>query len=90
MTRIVRESSTKNAPHKPLVKKLSKKGGRDNRGHIAVRHQGGGHKRRYRVIDFRREKLNIPAKVETIEYDERASVDPRPESSARLLARRPD
>ena len=75
MTRIVRESGTKNAPHKPLVRKLSKKGGRDNRGHIAVRHRGGGHKRRYRVIDFRRDKYDIPAKVEKIEYDPNRSAD---------------
>ena len=75
MTRIVRESGTKNAPHKPLVRKLSKNGGRDNRGHIAVRHRGGGHKRRYRVIDFRRDKYDIPAKVEKIEYDPNRSAD---------------
>ena len=75
MTRIVRESSTTNAPHKPLVRKLSKKGGRDNRGHLAVRHQGGGHKRRYRLIDFRRDKLEVPAKVERIEYDPNRSAD---------------
>jgi large subunit ribosomal protein L2 len=75
MTRIVRESGTTNAPYKPLVKKLAKHGGRDNRGHIAVRHRGGGHKRRYRVIDFRRDKLDIPAKVEKIEYDPNRSAD---------------
>ncbi len=75
MTRIVRESSTKNAPHKPLVRQLTKKGGRDNRGHIAVRHQGGGHKRRYRLIDFRRDKLEVTAKVERIEYDPNRSAD---------------
>ncbi len=75
MTRIVRKSSTTNAPHKPLVRKLSKNGGRDNRGHIAVRHRGGGHKRRYRVIDFRRDKFDIPAKVEKIEYDPNRSAD---------------
>ena len=75
MTRIVRESSTKNAPHKPLVRQLTKKGGRDNRGHIAVRHQGGGHKRRYRLIDFRRDKLEVAAKVERIEYDPNRSAD---------------
>ena len=75
MTRIVRESGTANAPYKPLVKKLSKNGGRDNRGHIAVRHRGGGHKRRYRVIDFRRDKLDVPATVEKIEYDPNRSAD---------------
>ena len=74
-TRAVRVSGTKNAPHKPLVKKLTKSGGRDNRGKIAVRHRGGGHKRRYRVIDFRRDKLNIPARVETVEYDPNRSAE---------------
>jgi large subunit ribosomal protein L2 len=75
MTRIVRESGTTNEPHKPLVRKLSKKGGRDNRGKIAVRHRGGGHKRRYRVIDFRRDKIDIPGKVERVEYDPNRSAD---------------
>jgi large subunit ribosomal protein L2 len=75
MSSTKRVEGSENSPHKPLVKKLSKKGGRDNRGHIAVRHQGGGHKRRYRVIDFKRDKYNIPAKVETIEYDPNRSAN---------------
>jgi large subunit ribosomal protein L2 len=75
MTRVVRESGAKNEPHKPLVRALTKKGGRDNRGNIAVRHRGGGHKRRYRVIDFRREKVGIPAKVERVEYDPNRSAE---------------
>lgn len=74
-TRIVRESGTRNEPHKPLVEKLVKKGGRDNRGHISVRHRGGGHKRRYRVIDFKRDKQGIPARVERVEYDPNRSSD---------------
>jgi large subunit ribosomal protein L2 len=74
-TRMLRESGTTNEPHKPLVTKLHKKGGRDNSGRIAVRHQGGGHKRRYRIIDFRRDKTGIPAKVERIEYDPNRSAD---------------
>ena len=69
MTATVRTESTRNEPHKPLVEKLNKKAGRDNRGKIAVRHRGGGHKRRYRVIDFKRDKIGIPARVERIEYD---------------------
>jgi len=69
MTLVVRVESTSNEPFKPLVEKLVKSGGRDNKGRIAVRHHGGGHKRRYRIIDFRRNKLGIPAKVERIEYD---------------------
>ena len=75
MTSVVHETERKNAPHKPLVRKLSKKGGRDNRGKIAVRHRGGGHKRRYRMIDFKRDKFGIPAKVETIEYDPNRSAN---------------
>ena len=69
MTATVRTESSRNAPHKPLVEKLNKKAGRDNRGKIAVRHRGGGHKRRYRLIDFKRDKIGIPARVERIEYD---------------------
>ncbi|MDH3627135.1 MAG: 50S ribosomal protein L2 [Acidobacteriota bacterium] len=75
MTRMVRDSSGKNEPHKPLLRKLTKKAGRNNKGQISVRHQGGGHKRRYRVIDFRRDKIGIPGKVETVEYDPNRSAD---------------
>ena len=56
-------------PEKSLLEPLHKKGGRNNNGRITTRHQGGGHKRRYRVIDFKRTKDGIPAKVATIEYD---------------------
>ena len=59
----------KGEPHAPLIAPLSKNGGRNNQGRITVRHHGGGHKRRYRVIDFKRNKDGIPAKVERIEYD---------------------
>ncbi len=68
-------SGTANRPHKPLVAPHKRTGGRDGRGQIAVRHRGGGHKRRYRIIDFRREKTEIPAKVERIEYDPNRSAD---------------
>lgn len=60
---------TTDTPEKSLVKKLTRKGGRNNTGTIMVRHQGGGHKRAYRVIDFKRDKLGIPGKIVTIEYD---------------------
>ncbi len=60
---------TRSEPHRPLVRPLKKSGGRNNLGRIAVRHHGGGHKRRYRVIDFRRDKLDVPGVVATIEYD---------------------
>lgn len=60
---------TTKTPEKSLVSKVTRKGGRNNTGMIMVRHQGGGHKRAYRHIDFKREKFGIPAKVMTIEYD---------------------
>ena len=59
---------TTDSPFKPLLAPLTKKGGRNNRGRITVRHRGGGHKRRYRMLDFSRTKYG-EAKVETIEYD---------------------
>ncbi len=59
----------KGAPHAPLVEKKTKSGGRNNKGRITTRHVGGGHKQRYRKIDFKRNKDGIPAKVERIEYD---------------------
>jgi large subunit ribosomal protein L2 len=73
-TAVVSTSGTKNAPYKPLVQKKDRTGGRDNRGILSVRHRGGGHKRRFRIIDFRREKIGIPAKVATIEYDPNRSA----------------
>ena len=60
---------TSTTPEKSLLEPLHKKGGRNNNGRITTRHQGGGHKRRYRVIDFKRNKDGVPAKVATIEYD---------------------
>jgi large subunit ribosomal protein L2 len=61
-------------PHKPLVEPLKKSGGRDNHGELTSWWRGGGHKRSYRVIDFKRDKLDIPAKVTTIEYDPNRSA----------------
>ncbi len=60
---------TKEKPEKSLTRPLTKSGGRNNNGRITCRHRGGGHKRKYRVIDFRRDKIAIPARVESIEYD---------------------
>ncbi len=65
---------TTSKPEKSLLAPLKKKGGRNNRGRITARHRGGGHKRRYRVIDFKRNKLDIEAKVATIEYDPNRSA----------------
>ena len=63
------EEITKTKPEKSLLKPLKKSGGRNNLGRMTSRHIGGGHKRKLRVIDFRREKMDIPAKVAAIEYD---------------------
>ena len=60
---------TKQKPHKKLTKGKNKRAGRNSQGRITTRHQGGGNKRKYRVIDFRYDKRDIPAKVETVEYD---------------------
>ena len=65
---------TRSKPERSLLATLSKKGGRNNRGRITVRHRGGGHKRRYRVIDFRRDKLEVPGKVVSVEYDPNRSA----------------
>lgn len=66
---IVNPDLSKNKPEKSLTKKISKTGGRNSSGSITVRHIGGGHKRKYRIIDFKRNKDDIPAKVASIEYD---------------------
>lgn len=60
---------TTDTPYKPLLESKTKTNGRNNRGVITVRHRGGGHKRFYRIVDFKRNKFNIPGIVETIEYD---------------------
>ena len=69
MTAVVNEGLSPNKPEKSLIRLSSSSGGRNNAGRITVRFRGGGHKRRYRVIDFKREKVGIPAKVASIEYD---------------------
>ena len=68
------EEVTKDRPEKSLTEKLTKKGGRNNNGRITTRHQGGGHKRRYRIVDFKRLKDGVPAKVAAIEYDPNRSA----------------
>jgi large subunit ribosomal protein L2 len=68
------EEVTKTRPEKSLTEPLTKKGGRNNTGRITTRHQGGGNKRRYRVIDFKRTKDGVPAKVAAIEYDPNRSA----------------
>ncbi len=68
------EEITKSEPESSLVVSLKKKGGRNNRGRITCRHRGGGHKRAYRIIDFKRDKTDIPARVASIEYDPNRSA----------------
>jgi large subunit ribosomal protein L2 len=68
------EEVTKSTPEKSLTEPLKKTGGRNSNGRITTRHQGGGHKRRYRVIDFKRTKDGVPAKVAAIEYDPNRSA----------------
>jgi large subunit ribosomal protein L2 len=65
---------TKSEPEKTLLAPKHKQGGRNNNGRITTRHQGGGHKRRYRIIDFKRKKDGVPAKVHSIEYDPNRSA----------------
>ena len=69
VVKVVSPNLHKGAPFAGLVESQSKKAGRNNNGHVTTRHQGGGHKQHYRVIDFKRSKDGIPAKVERLEYD---------------------
>ncbi len=68
------EEITRTTPEKSLVRQLNKRGGRNAYGRITVRHHGGGHARKYRVVDFKRDKLDIPARVDSIEYDPNRSA----------------
>ncbi|MBW1995633.1 MAG: 50S ribosomal protein L2, partial [Deltaproteobacteria bacterium] len=68
------EEITRKSPEKSLLKALTSSGGRNCYGRITCRHRGGGHKRHYRIIDFKRDKVGIPAKVASIEYDPNRSV----------------
>jgi large subunit ribosomal protein L2 len=76
MTTLTFEEITKGRPEKTLTEPMKRTGGRNNKGRITVRFIGGGHKKRYRIVDFRRDKKNVPAKIAAIEYD--------PNRSARL------
>jgi len=73
-TGLTYEELTGDRPHKPLLEFLPKSGGRDNRGRLTMRHRGGGNKTMYRIIDFRRDKIDIPGVVETVEYDPNRSA----------------
>jgi len=74
-TYATKEAITRQTPEKSLLRPLKKKGGRNNLGRVTAWHRGGGHKRRYRVIDFKRNKENVPAKVAGIEYDPNRSAN---------------
>src|SRR5579863_6630568 len=74
VVKVVDKSLHKGEPYAPLVVSKNKTGGRNNSGRITCRHIGGGHKQRYRVIDFKRDKDGIPAKVERLEYDPNRSA----------------
>jgi large subunit ribosomal protein L2 len=65
---------TRSKPERSLLAPLRNKGGRNNRGVVTTRHQGGGHKRRYRIIDFRRDKWDVPGRIESVEYDPNRSA----------------
>lgn len=75
MTALTKEEITTSTPEKSLLAPYKKKGGRNNMGQITTRHHGGGHKRKYRVIDFKRNKDGVPGKVATIEYDPNRSAN---------------
>jgi large subunit ribosomal protein L2 len=73
-TGLTYEELTAREPYKPLLEYLPVSGGRDSRGRLSMRHRGGGHKRMYRALDFKRDKIDIPGIVETIEYDPNRSA----------------
>ena len=75
MTALTKEEITASSPEKSLLAPYKKKGGRNNMGQITTRHHGGGHKRKYRIIDFKRNKDGVPGKVATIEYDPNRSAN---------------
>ncbi len=74
VVKVVSPDLHKGSPHEPLLDKKTNSGGRNNAGRISVRHQGGGHKQRYRIIDFKRNKPGVPAVVERLEYDPNRSA----------------
>ncbi|MDQ0352421.1 large subunit ribosomal protein L2 [Alkalibacillus filiformis] len=75
MTTLTNDEITTSTPEKTLLAPVKKRAGRNNQGRISIRHQGGGHKRKYRIIDFKRDKDGIPGRVATIEYDPNRSAN---------------
>jgi large subunit ribosomal protein L2 len=74
VVRVVKEGLHQGDPYEPLLEPFRKRGGRNNQGRITTRHQGGGHKRYYRVIDFKRDKDGVPGRIERLEYDPNRSA----------------
>jgi large subunit ribosomal protein L2 len=74
VVKVVTPELHKGLPHSALVAAKSKNGGRNNSGRVTTRHKGGGHKQRYRIIDFKRDKAGVPARVERLEYDPNRSA----------------
>jgi large subunit ribosomal protein L2 len=74
VVKVVEPGLHKGAPYGPLVEQKTRTGGRNNYGRVTTRHQGGGHKQRYRIVDFKRRKTGVPAVVERIEYDPNRSA----------------
>ena len=75
LVKVVNPELHKGKPHAPLLEPQSKRAGRNNSGHITMRHQGGGHKQHYRIVDFKRAKDGVTAKVERLEYDPNRSAN---------------
>ena len=75
LVKVVNPDLHKGRPHAPLLESKSKRAGRNNSGHITMRHQGGGHKQQYRIVDFKRAKDGVSAKVERLEYDPNRSAN---------------
>jgi large subunit ribosomal protein L2 len=73
-TGLTYEELSGDQPHKALLVRLTRSGGRNNKGHLSMRNRGGGHRKMYRILDFRRDKLDIPGVVETMEYDPNRSA----------------
>jgi large subunit ribosomal protein L2 len=74
VVKVVNPNLHKGKPHAALIEKKTSKAGRNNLGHVTTRHQGGGHKKHYRIVDFKRDKDGIPAKVERLEHDPNRSA----------------
>ena len=75
LVKVVNPDLHKGKPHAPLLEPQSKRAGRNHKGHITMRHQGGGHKQQYRIVDFKRAKDGVSAKVERLEYDPNRSAN---------------